>query len=63
VDETKKFVINEIEKFNEFRLEYFEISDSITLRPLTSWSSSLYPMGFIAVYLDDIRLIDNIKYF
>ncbi len=63
VQESKNFVINEINRISDFRLEYFEISDSVTLQPITSWKSSYYNMGFIAVYLDEIRLIDNVKYF
>lgn len=43
-------------------LEYFEIVDGYTLKPVTSWSASDYIVGCIAVYCGDVRLIDNITY-
>ncbi len=43
-----------------FRLDYFEIIDGNTFAPLTEWSDSTLPMAMIAVFLGEIRLIDNI---
>jgi pantoate--beta-alanine ligase len=43
-----------------FRLDYFEIIDGNTFAPLAEWSDSSLPMAMIAVFLGEIRLIDNI---
>lgn len=45
------------------RPEYVEIADNLTLRPLGYWSESLSPRAFIAAYIEDVRLIDNMAIF
>lgn len=47
------------------RVEYYTISASNSLEPLDNWDTTpdgQYPVGCIAVYCGDVRLIDNIKY-
>ncbi len=54
-----------IEKINaipEFKLEYFEIVNARTLQPLSDWNIEDGTVGCIAVWLDGVRLIDNIKF-
>ena len=49
----------------EMKVEYYTISNSTSLTPITNWDDTLpgqYPVGCIAVYCGDVRLIDNIKY-
>lgn len=62
--ESAKQVIHWVEKEFEahpfFKLEYFEIADSETLKPLTQKVEGNKYRAFIAVYSEDIRLIDNI---
>ena len=43
-----------------FKLEYFEIADSETLKPLIKKINGRNYRAFIAVYSEDIRLIDNV---
>ncbi len=43
-----------------FRLDYFEIIVGNTFAPLAELSDSSLPMAMIAVFLGEIRLIDNI---
>jgi pantoate--beta-alanine ligase len=62
VNQTKKFVINKINSVEQLRVEYFEIVDGNTLQPINSWEGSGYTVGCIAVYADNIRLIDNVIY-
>jgi pantoate--beta-alanine ligase len=45
----------------EFNLDYFEIADETTLQPISKWSESKAPRAFVAVFLGNVRLIDNIK--
>jgi len=62
VREIRTFVETEINKVPEFRLEYFEIADAQTLQSVQALSDADGVMGFITVYLGDVRLIDNIRY-
>jgi pantoate--beta-alanine ligase len=59
--ETIQFVENEFQKHPEFQLEYFEIADEETLLPFTEKELKKKYRGFIAVFIENIRLIDNIS--
>ncbi len=45
-------------------VEYYQIVDSLTMQPLSSWPKAGEPqaVGCVTVYCGDVRLIDNIKY-
>jgi len=60
-EETMKFVENEFKKYPEFELEYFEIADEATLLPVSEKESNKKYRGFIAIFIENIRLIDNIS--
>lgn len=62
VSEVKGWVINELNKNEFFRVEYFDIVDGLTLQSLNNWSESGYAVGCIAVFCGEVRLIDNIIY-
>jgi len=51
---------NEFQSHPFFKLEYFEIADSENLKPISTKVTDKNYRAFIAVYSDDIRLIDNI---
>ena len=55
--ELKSNAINSLNKIPEFRLDYLEIADGETLLPATKLSKSI--IVCVAVYLGEIRLIDN----
>lgn len=55
-----KWVESEFESHPYFKLEYFEIADSETLKSITNKPGDQKYRAFIAVYSEDIRLIDNI---
>ncbi len=59
IEETKKFVE---EKFKEtsFKLEYFEIADEKNLLPAKEKLKDQKLRAFIAVFADEVRLIDNL---
>jgi len=59
IEETKKFVE---EKFKEtsFELEYFEIADEKNLLPVNEKLEDQKLRAFIAVFADEVRLIDNL---
>ncbi len=47
----------------EFRVDYFEIADKQTLLPVASWEAPENIIACTAVYLGDIRMIDNMELF
>jgi pantoate--beta-alanine ligase len=61
VQQVKSIFLNEISAFPEFQIDYFEIADEATLQPITNWSESKNPRAFVAIFLGNVRLIDNIK--
>ncbi len=58
----KSFVESEFKKYNEFELEYFILADGDTLQPVRTKEQSQNIIGFVAVWLDGVRLIDIQKY-
>ena len=54
------WVENEFKTHPFLKLEYFEIANSTTLKPVQNKKSNIPYRAFIAVYVGEIRLIDNI---
>jgi len=61
IKETIKFVEKSFKKHPEFELEYFEIADEETLLSAQTKGSNKKYRGFIAIFIEKIRLIDNIS--
>lgn len=59
-NEVSDYVIRTFAKHPAFKIEYFEIADEATLVTAKRKSSDKKYRGFIAVYINNIRLIDNI---
>lgn len=62
VEEIKRFVENSIHNCPLMKLEYFEIANTETLEPVNIIDDPSLCIACIAVYLGNIRLIDNIKF-
>jgi pantoate--beta-alanine ligase len=64
IEEIRKFVAGNINMIPGFRLEYFEIVDDISLKPVTG-KNEMSPgrkyFGCIALFAGEVRLIDNIE--
>lgn len=58
--ELNQWVEKTINSVEGFRLEYFEIFDDQNLKPVSN--STTHARIFIAVHVDGIRLIDNLKF-
>jgi pantoate--beta-alanine ligase len=56
----KEWVAYKFRKHPDFKLEYFEITDVATLTPIQQKINNTKYRAFIAVFADDVRLIDNI---
>ena len=59
-DYVNEWVENKFKDHPTLELEYFEIADSKTLKKITKKEKGNNYRAFIAVYADEIRLIDNI---
>ncbi len=63
IKEVKEYVDQQFRKPNNMKLEYFEIVDMYTLQPLQTWAQSNTVIACIAVWIGNVRLIDNIILF
>jgi pantoate--beta-alanine ligase len=63
IEKTEQQVKNLFEKYPAIHLEYFEVRDSETLEPVNNIENHQQISLFIAGYIGDIRLIDNIYLF
>jgi len=59
--EVKNWVENQFKNNTDFELEYFEIADDETLKSIQTKESHKKYRAFIAVFINDIRLIDTIS--
>ena len=58
--ELTTWVLNQIQIQAIMKTEYFEIVDASTLLAITNWNDSEHAIGCIAIFLGNVRLIDNI---
>jgi pantoate--beta-alanine ligase len=61
-DGLKEWVSKEFAGNDQFKLDYFELSDANNLQPVKQWKSGQECIACIAVYMGEIRLIDNIRF-
>ncbi|MEO8254531.1 MAG: pantoate--beta-alanine ligase, partial [Flavobacterium sp.] len=59
-EKTTEWVQNEFKKNKKFNLEYFEIADEETLSTCIRKNKTKKYRAFVAVFIDNIRLIDTI---
>ena len=60
IEETVSSVRQAFDRTQKVRLEYFEIANRETLEPVQSVETNVPVSLFIAGYVGDVRLIDNI---
>ncbi|MEI6900720.1 MAG: pantoate--beta-alanine ligase [Bacteroidota bacterium] len=63
LNELLSWGVKKIEETPGFQVEYFEVAESETLLPVTSWDQQAEMVLLAAVYLGKIRLIDNLELF
>lgn len=61
--EMRSWAMRELSKTPEFRTEYVEVADAVTLQPIQHWNDSASARIFAAVHLGPVRLIDNVPIF
>jgi pantoate--beta-alanine ligase len=59
--EVTKFVVRDFKKHKNFTLEYFEIAEEETLLTCIRKTKNKNYRAFVAVFIENIRLIDNIS--
>ena len=57
----KSIIKDDIKKVNGIHLDYLEIVDPHSFKPLKGQNNKENAIALIAVYLGDIRLIDNLS--
>jgi pantoate--beta-alanine ligase len=62
VQEVIDYVVNTLNNEPVLRVEYFDIADRETLQSVKNWEETTDPIGCIAVFCGEVRLIDNITY-
>ncbi|MDH6305608.1 pantoate--beta-alanine ligase [Parabacteroides sp. PF5-5] len=62
VQEVMDYVIRTINSEPVLEVEYFDIVDGNTLESIQNWNETSNPVGCIAVFCGEVRLIDNITY-
>ncbi|OAV76179.1 Pantothenate synthetase [Bacteroidales bacterium Barb7] len=62
VQEVINYVVDTVNSDPVMRVEYYEIVDEATLKPVRRWSDSDHIVGCITVFCGEVRLIDNIRY-
>ena len=62
VRDVEDWVIKTLNNTPYLRVDYFSIVTGPTLRKVKVWNYGKTPVGCIAVFCGDVRLIDNIKY-
>ena len=62
VRDVTTYVTDTLNKEPLMRVEYFDIVDGDTLSSINNWSDTTCPVGCIAVFCGEVRLIDNITY-
>lgn len=62
VEELRSWVIEQIDKNEHLKTEYFEIVDETNLQAAKNWNDTGKKVGCIAVHCGKIRLIDNMEF-
>lgn len=60
VEEVKNNFTNAIKNIPALQLEYLEIADGSTLTSIENWEETTYCVAFVAVFVGNVRLIDNV---
>jgi len=61
VDRLQEKIIHELSKHPLVEVEYFKIVNEKNLQQVSDWSGAGVKIGFIAVQIGEVRLIDNIN--
>ena len=60
--EVENWIREQFEADKDFELEYIQIADAETLQPIADFAEAAHVVACITVWLDGVRLIDNIEF-
>ncbi len=60
VEQVKNNFVNSIKNISALQLEYLEIANGNTLTSIENWEDTTYCVAFVAVFVGNVRLIDNV---
>jgi len=63
VNEAEIWAVSKLNKYDEMTVEYLSVVDAETLLPINDWSDSQKCIVCTAVFLGEVRLIDNLMIF
>jgi len=63
ISEAEDFAMRKLNEIEGFRVEYFKIVDAKTLLPVSTWSMAKSVVACTAVFVGNVRLIDNLILF
>jgi pantoate--beta-alanine ligase len=63
ISESEDFARLQLDKIEGFKVEYFKIVDAETLLPVTGWDEAKSLIACTAVFVGNVRLIDNLILF
>ena len=59
IAKAKEFIAEQVSKESQMKLDYYEVCDADTLKPITEIKTGQNVVSLIAVFVGNIRLIDN----
>jgi pantoate--beta-alanine ligase len=59
IEAAKQFINEKVSKIPEMKLDYYEVCDAETLKPISEITPNEKAVTLIAVFVGNIRLIDN----
>lgn len=59
IDAAKQFINQQVSQVKEMKLDYYEVCNADTLEPIAEFSTKQQAVSLIAVFVGNIRLIDN----
>jgi pantoate--beta-alanine ligase len=62
LQEVEQWIRERIGSDPDFELEYIQIADAETLQPIANFTDATHVVACITVWLDGVRLIDNIEF-
>ena len=62
-EELRRWVRTQLEQEKSFMIDYVEIADDVYLQPFEHWNDVEGALIFVALFLGQVRLIDNMRLF
>ncbi len=61
IDDAKAYMVNQVSLFPKMKLDYYEVCDADSLKSISDITQANRVIALIAVFVGEIRLIDNLE--